>query len=135
MRHWHKPTEAPAEAPSKLKDPPPCCRKAFDLALGKERARLADEVADAVREERRRIVTGAAEALAAYRESTATVLTDPEQVALVDRVATHAAELIRRAGCICGHVDVHTFGQAKPRRMPDRDPLCGVHEAVVPMEN
>ncbi len=72
------------------------------------------------------------EALDAYRASVATVITNPEQLSQIDRVAAFCAETVRRSGCICEPVEVHSFGGAEPRRIVGRlDPLCGVHDGEV----
>ncbi len=128
MMHWHK----LGDAPSEYVNPPKCCAVEFERLLDRERDRLSAIAEDDVRAERHRIITDSVRALDAYRESVATVLTDPEQIELVGRAVGYAVEVIRRAGCICEPVTVHAMGVAKPRRVAGFDPLCGAHEEVVP---
>jgi hypothetical protein len=126
LMHWHKPDEMP----SRLAPPPGCCQNAFEHVLDQSRDEADRTTDDAVREERRRVVTSTVEALESYRRSITSVVSDPEQLALADKVAAYCAEVVRRAGCICEPVELRSFGEAKPRQVVGRvDPLCGVHEA------
>ncbi len=125
LMHWHKPDEAP----SRLELPPDCCHNRFETVLDRARDELGRQADDAVREERRRVVASTVEALESYRQSIATVVSDPEQLALADKVAAYCAEVVRRAGCVCEPVDITVYGESRPRRIVGRtDPLCGVHD-------
>ncbi len=128
LLHWHK----PGDAPSECELPPRCCRNQFEKVLDGVKDDLGRQADDAVREERRRVVASTVGALESYRRSIASVISDPQQLELADKVAAYCAEVVRRAGCICKLVDVHSFGEARPRRIVGRpDPLCGVHEVGV----
>ncbi len=128
LMHWHQPDETP----SVFVLPPKCCLHQFDQASEADARQAGRAADDAVRKERRRVVASTVEALESYRQSIATVVSDPAQLALADKVAAYCAEVVRRAGCICEPVDVHSFGEAWSRRIVGRpDPLCGVHDVGV----
>ncbi len=128
LLHWHNPDGAP----SMFILPPKCCGQQFDKVLDAAHRQADRESEDAVRAERRRIVAATVEALESYRRSIATVVSDPDQLALADKVAAYCAEVVRRAGCICEPVEMRVYGEAEPRRVSARaDPLCGVHDVEV----
>ncbi len=128
LAHWHNPDGAP----SMFILPPKCCGQQFDKVLDAAHRQADRESDDAVRAERRRIVASTVEALESYRRSIATVVSDPGQLALADKVAAYCAEVVRRAGCICKPVEARVYGEAEPRQLSRwPDPLCGVHDAGV----
>lgn len=115
LTHWHG-------TPSALAEPADCCTTAF------ERVAAADLDA-AVHAERRRIILEALSVVETYGANVATVLSGSE-VELAVKLTSHAADAIRKTGCICPDVEVHSFGQGS-QTIPGFDSRCGMHEIEV----
>lgn len=116
LNHWHEKTDGPGEV---LAGPPNCCIRAVEPYY--DRAREA-----AVLAERRRIVTEAQDAIAAYVDAARNLLR-PEYAEAVGSAAGKCLEIIAKAGCICPRIDVTSLG-GPYTTIPGRDPRCGLHK-------
>ena len=114
--HWHR----TGDEPSVCVEPPPCCMKAVEDVWHRR-------VDTAVHDERRRIILEAVAAATTYAEAAASVL-EGERAQLVTTAMTRMIKAVKRTGCICPLIDVHTLNEAGPRYIRGGDSRCGMHE-------
>lgn len=113
--HWHRVGEGPS-APS---EPPECCTR----HLREINDRRQDE---AVHAERQRVILNALHVVETFGENVAVALTGREKE-LAELLTKHAAEAIRKTGCICPRIDTTTLG-GKQSWTRGYDSRCGMHE-------